>query len=557
MIANLHPSGTVDPNRLVQKGRDEFERRSWRSAHDSLASARAATALQPADLWRLALASFLAGREDDFVQSLHELHSGYRKSGDARAAARSAIWLALHLEGSGSVAQATGWFARARRLLDREEEECAEHGYLLLPEARQLLLGGNGEGAALVASEAVALGQRCDDAELLTLALHLEGCALLRCGRIEEGLARLDEAMVGVLADELSPQVSGLVYCSVIYACREVWALQRVREWTARLADWCDAQPDMVAYTGECRVYRAEALLQRGEWHDALAEARRALERFAAGSVPPATGLAHYLEGEAHRLRGEHVAAERAYRAAGTAGYMPHPGLALLRLSQGEGDAAAAAIERALGETSDRARRARLLSAGVEIALERDDIDGARRALDELAAIARSCGSSVMNALLAQARGTTELAAGNATDALVQLRTACDVWQAFDAPYDAGRTRELLGRACRALGDDDGAALELQAARAAYARLGASDDASRLDALMKEPGSRDTHGLTPREREVIALLATGRTNRAIALALRISEKTVARHVSNIFTKLGISSRAAATAYAYEHRMLDM
>jgi DNA-binding CsgD family transcriptional regulator len=518
-----------------------------------LSAARATQTLGPEDLWRLALASYLTGRADDFVRAAQDAQHAWLEAGEQLAAVRCAFWLGLHLANNGEIARATGWFGRAARLLEAADDDCAERGYLLIPPAHQQLMSGNNEDAARAAARAVSIAQRFHDPDLLALALHLQGRALMRQARVEEGLALLDEAMVAVATDELSPQVTGLIYCSVIGACREVHAIRRAHEWTAALADWCARQPDMIAYTGECRVYRAEILQLRGEWRDAIDEARRAQDLMARGSEPRATGLAHYQEGEVHRLRGEYAAAEEAYRTASREGREPQPGLALLRLAQGEDGAAAAASRRTLAETKDPFRRARLLPAHIEIMLAIGAIDEARNACDELAGIAERCGG-LLGTLALQARGTIELVAGNAADALTPLRQAWREWQALDAPYEAARTRVLLARACRALGDDENADLEIDAARAAFERLGAQPDLARLDALIRHP-ERDPHGLTPREREVIALVATGKTNRAIAASLSISEKTVARHVANIFTKLGISSRAAATAYAYEHDLL--
>jgi DNA-binding CsgD family transcriptional regulator len=312
----------------------------------------------------------------------------------------------------------------------------------------------------------------------------------------------------------------------------------------------------MIPYAGECRVYRAEIFQQRGEWRDAIAEARRASEHLEHGPEPRAAALAFYQQAEVHRLRGEFAAAEEAYRAAGWSGRKAQPGLALLRLAQGDVAAAAASLRRALAETANPFQRARLLPAYVDSLLQLSDIDEARRACQELADIAEACGATVLDAMVAQARGSIELAAGHAAAALAPLRQAWRGWQAAAAPYDAARVRVLLGLACRALGDDDGGALELSAARTEFQRLGAAPDLARLDALTRVAPSRTDHGLTPRQRQVLALLATGRTNRAIADALCISEKTVARHVANIFGRLGLSSRAAATAYAYEHDLLD-
>ncbi len=538
----------------LREGRDAFERRAWKRAHQALASAHRASPLGPDDLWRLAVASYLIGREEEFVGVLEEAHRAHLSAGRPLPAARCAFWLGFHLATCGEMARANGWFGRAGRLID--DADCVERGYLLMTVAYQQLQTGDLEAAAQTAAGAAAIGQRFTEPDLLALALHVQGRALLRQTRIEEGLALLDEAMISVSTGELLPMVVGLIYCSVIGACREVWALGRAWEWTHALAAWCEHQPDMVAYGGECRVYRSEILQMRGEWRDAIAEARRATELLSGRAGLGATGLALYQEGEVHRLRGESAAAEEAYRAASRSGRAPQPGLALLRLAQGEGEAAAAAIRSALAETPDRLRRARLLPAYIEILLELGELEEARLAGAELAEIADVCGSGVLETVVAQARGAIHLAEGDARTALAQLREAHEGWRGLDARYEAARVRALLGLACRALGDEEGAELELGAARAAFEELGATPDLARIEALTRPRGARREYGLTRREREVLALVATGLTNRAVAEALFISEKTVARHVANIFGKLGVSSRAAATAFAYEHDLLD-
>jgi DNA-binding CsgD family transcriptional regulator/tetratricopeptide (TPR) repeat protein len=416
---------------------------------------------------------------------------------------------------------------------------------------------GEPGSAVSSAAEAVKFGQRFHDPDLLALALHIQGRALVRLGEVEKGMALLDEAMVAVATGELMPHVTGLIYCSVIGACREVWALRRAHEWTAALAEWCERQPDMVPYAGECRVYRAEILQLRGAWDDAMREAKRAVDHLARTSEPHATAFALYQRGEVHRLRGEFAAAEASYHESSRSGRQPQPGLALLRLAQGDTQSAAAAIRRALAETSDRAQRARLLPAHIEIMLALDEIDEALRSCDELAGIAATCGG-MLDTFVAHARGAIELASGNAAAALPHLREAWRDWQAIEAPWESARVRVRIGLACRDLGDEESAALELDAARAEFERLGATPDLARLDAPTGASGGRGAarHGLTPREREVHALVATGQTNRSIADELNISEKTVAPHVANNFGKLGMSSRAAATAYAWEHGLLQ-
>jgi DNA-binding NarL/FixJ family response regulator len=545
-----------NPPRDLGLGREAFGRRDWRSAFERMTHADAAAPLGRHDLWLLALSAYLIGRSRDFEDALERAHRLHIEAGDDAAAVRCAFWLGLQLAERGEMARASGWFGRAGRILEQGGQDSVERGYMMLADGYRRMGSGDADGAFALGAQAADRAQRFRDADLLALAVHMQGRARLLQGRTAEGLALLDEAMVAVGTDELSPQVTGLIYCSVIGACRSVFALGRAQEWTAALTDWCERQPDLVAYTGECRVYRAELMQFHGAWNDALDEARRAGQR--ARPDGAATGLAHYQQGEVHRLRGELAAAEEAYRAASHAGREPQPGLALLRLAQGDHAAAAASIRRVLAETEDRLRRGRLLPAHVEIMLAVGELEEARASCTELRELAESCDSGVLRAMAAHARGAVALAGGNAAAALTELRRACRQWTELDAPYEAARTRMLLGLACRELRDDEAAALEWQAARAAFERLGAATDAARLDALSRgrEASPRRTHGLTARELEVLGLVATGRTNRAIAEALFISEKTVARHVSNIFGKLGLSSRAAATAYAYEHQLLE-
>jgi DNA-binding CsgD family transcriptional regulator len=348
---------------------------------------------------------------------------------------------------------------------------------------------------------------------------------------------------------------TGLIYCSVIECCHKVYALGRAREWTAALGRWCDGQGQMMLFTSTCQVHRAEILQLQGAWADALAEALRASEQHARGIDEYPSGAAFYQQGEILRLRGELEAAEEAYRSASGAGAEPHPGLALLWLARGRTRAAAAAIGRALGETGDPLARARLLPARIEILLAGRDHEGARAACGELAEIAARFRTDALQATAAQARGALELAAGNPREALVELRVAWKEWQALEFPHAAARTRELLGLACRALGDRAGGRMELEAARAAYASLGARPDVARVDALLANRPDAGRHGLTPREIQVLRLVAAGRSNKEVADLLSLSVKTVERHVGNLLTKLDVPSRVAATAWAYENEVV--
>lgn len=546
---------------VLEAGREAYERGAWESANRSLSEADRAEPLAAADLWRLALTAYLIGRHDEFLVALERAHHAFLDDDDPAAAARCAFWLGMNRAERGEMGPAAGWLGRASRLLDQHGQDCVERGYLLLPAGQQQIAAGEPAAAHRTAGDAAALGHRFGDADLVALAVHLQGHAALGDARVEEGLALLDEAMVGVAAGEVTPLVAGLIYCSVIGACRRVYALRRAHEWTAALTDWCERQPGLVSYHGECRVYRSEIMQLRGDWEDALEEARHAcalLEQ--SGNRKPAS-LARYQEGELHRLRGDHAEADAAYDEARRLGREPQPGLALLRVAQGDVDAAVAMTRRLLGEARDPLARARILPAHIHVALAAGDLDGARAACEELEQTAARYGTSVLDTIVAQARGEVALADDDALTALAALRRAGRGWEELGAPYDGACVRVLLARACRELGDTETAVLELESARETFERLGARPDLDRIEGMAWfEPRSRGGavdagrhgHGLTPREREVLMLLATGRTNKAIAADLFISEKTVARHVSNIFAKLGLSSRAAATAFAYEH-----
>jgi DNA-binding CsgD family transcriptional regulator len=536
------------------RGRESYAAWAWTDAYDSLSRADRSVPLAAGDLELLATSAYMLGREDEWLAILERAHHRFLNDGEVLRAVRCAFWIGMNLALHGEMGPATGWLARAQRLLDRDERDCVERGYLLLPVMFQHEAMGDLDGASNTAASAAEIGVRFGDADLFALAVHSQGEFLIKAGRVKEGLGLLDEAMVAVTAGDLSPVVSGIVYCSVIEGCQAVFELRRAQDWTAALARWCDRQPDLMAFTGRCHVHRAELMQIHGAWPAALQEARRASLRFAQSMNKGAASKASYLEGDVHRLQGELAQAEEAYREASRFGWEPQPGLALLRLAQGNHDAAVAAIRRVVGETTEPLRRASLLPALVEIMLAAGNLDEARAAQRELDELAKRYESDMLNALVEHARGAVDLAAGDAAAALVSLRRSSRAWQELEAPYEAARARVLVGLACRALGDDEAFTLELDAARKAFDELGAVTDLAWVDSFTR--GSPDDRfGLTPRELEVLRLLATGQSNREIASALVISDHTVARHVQNILSKLDVRSRTAAGAFAFEHDLL--
>jgi ATP/maltotriose-dependent transcriptional regulator MalT len=539
----------------LARGREAARRLAWADAYSALSLADRSSPLAGEDLELLATAAYLLGRVEESLRALQRAQQIHAEGGDLRRAARCAFWLWFHLINQGELAQASGWLARANRLLEHVQRECAERGYMLIPVAFQHVVAGDYTGARRAAARAAAIGRRAADADLVAFALVLHGRAMVREGRVGEGLALLDEAMVAVVAGELSPPVAGTVYCSMIDACQEISEWRRAHEWTAALTAWCDKQPDMITFTGQCLVHRAEILQLHGAWPQAVEEAKRAGERLVQGADSYVSGAAFYQQAEVYRVLGDFTAADDAYRQASHWGLEPQPGLALLRLAQGRSDAAAAAIRRVLAETSERFRRGKLLPAQVEIMLAVGDRPAARDAADELTGISESYDTPTLRAAAGAAHGAVLLAEGDARAAVVALRGAWQRWRELEAPYEAARVRVLVGLGCRALGDEEAAALDLDAARSVFAQLGAAPDLARLERLDGRRAASSRHGLTMRELQVLGLLAAGKTNHAIASDLVLAEKTVDRHVSNIYTKLGVSSRAAATAYAYRQGLL--
>lgn len=548
------PARSTASRTTLQQGRESFRRQAWADAEAQLAAADREDPMGAEDLERLAVARYLLGRYEESAAITRRIYQESIRAGDVARAARSAFWVAVEHLGRGEMAQAAGWLARAERVVGQHDGERVESGYLLIAAAARSQALGDAEAALDAYERADAIATRFSDPDLLILARIGQGEALIEMRQTARGLALMDEVMVSVTSGEASPVVVGIAYCSVIDSCQRVFDLRRAQEWTTALDRWCESQPQLVHFRGQCLLNRAELKRFHGAWQDAAAEAGRASERMAEPEADPSLGEAIYQTAELHRLRGQFAEAEAAYRRASGLGRRPEPGMALLRLAQGRTEVAAAAIRRATDETTSLFARPRLLGPLVEIMLVAGSTETARLAADELSQIASEIGAPLLTAMADRSNGAVLLAEGDPRAALAALRSSWTAWHALDAPYEAARARVLIGLACRELGDSDTAAMELDAARDVFETLGAVPDLDRLTAL--EGGATTAvGGLTAREIEVLRLVSAGKTNRAIAANLVISDKTVARHMSNIFNKLGVSSRAAATAYAYEHDLI--
>ena len=535
------------PHEHRELGTRAFAARQWKVAFEHLSRADAAGWLEPAGLERLGHAAFLIGNHERATASWTLAHSRFIERGESLRAGRLGFWLGLTLLLDGKVSQSNGWLARTQRLLGETAQACPERGLMLALDGLFSMGKGDLDKATRCFDQAVSMARALGDADLLAMSVLGRGQVWIQTGHADAGLALLDEAMVTVTAGDVSAMTAGIVYCAVILTCERLFDVRRAHEWTAALDEWCRSQPELMAFRGECLVHRSELLLLKGDWTSALQEARRAQELLS-GRSERVAGRALYQQAELHRLWGRFEEAERLYREAGLIGVEPQPGVSLLKLAQGDAKSARTSIR--LAGTG----RVKLLGPMVDIMLAAGDLQSARAAADELTRAAAERKVPYLEASAAAAMGAFLLATEEAESALGTLREAWTIWQQLEAPYLSACARARIARACEMLGDAQAARLHFDAAAAVFERLEARPD---LDSLRnRAPGATAAAaGLSVRERQVLSLIASGRTNREIAVELGISEHTVARHLSNIFGKIGVSTRTAAGAFAFENGLV--
>jgi DNA-binding CsgD family transcriptional regulator len=533
----------------IQAARDAYRCGEWADATALFLSADAVSELEIDDIEALAWAAGIAAQDRVMLAALERVYAHHAARKDHEASARAAFWSGLRHMMIGEAGLGAGWLQRAAKHAEETAPDCVQRGYLLLPQVFMHRGKQAYETAIEIANTAIAIGEKADEPDLIALAGSLKGGMLFRLGRIDEGYVPIDEAMLLANTGRLSPVVSGTVYCEIVGSCCRVLEMVRAREWTAILNDWCRRNPQAKAFNGVCRVHRAEVLQLEGNWNEAFAEAGRAGHGLEGTTEQTAMANAAYRRGEILRLRGEFEAADAEYRRAGEMAIDPQPGLALLRLAQGQSDEAAAMIRRALDTARDMTRKAALLPAGIEILIACRDLDAAKSLRDQMKEIAELFNTEILARVADQSLGSLAMAQGKFSEASAALIAAREYWSEFGAPYLVARLRLDIALAYAELGDAEGAGMELDAAEKAFHELGAEPDLVRLRAIRARTHAPVANVLTAREREVLALMADGGSNPAIAEELGLSPKTVNRHAENIFDKLGVSSRAAAVAKA--------
>jgi DNA-binding CsgD family transcriptional regulator len=522
----------------------------WEEACAEYAAADAEEPLAVEDLESFAEAAQVSARGGEAVTLLHRVFDLRVGAGELDDAAQVAFWLWWVLLNTNEVIQASGWLKQTSRALG---PDLAKSLWLKIPEAMFQGASGNSSRAGELLAAIVDEGQ----GEVVPWALCMWGQTLIDEGRLHDGLDRLEEAMAILRTDGLSPRVTPWIYCAAVRGCCLARDFARARAWNRLMARWLDSLSSLGgAYLGNCRIYRSRLMCLNGAWPEAVDEIAEVCDDLD-GYTGWVCGHAYYQLGEVRRLRGEWDAAEDAYRRAAEHGCPTQPGLALLRLAEGDVAAASAGVRRALTEVTAKPDRLDLLKAAVTIHLEAGEIEAARDAVSEFEEITGELTMPVIEAERSAVRGALALSEGDPAAALPFLRRAVGTWQELGAPHEVAKLNVLIGQACHALADLDGARLEFSAARETFERLGARPDLAELDRIVAatDAGS-GTHGLTRREVEVLRLIARGKGNRAIASELHLSERTVHRHVSNIFTKLDVDSRTAAVVYGIRHGMVE-
>lgn len=524
---------------------------TWRETYERL-TARDASGLTGRDHDRLADALYWLDRPDRSAAARRDAYAAHLAAGAIDDAALAAWRLFYDHFLVGESAVAAGWLERARRHV-ATAPGAVPAGWVAVAEADCEMAQDDPSAALPHARRALEIGRGAADDDLVAMALQTTGRVLCAAGRLDDGMALLDEAMVAVVNSEVDPMFTGWVFCNLLSTCHDLADLSRAAQWSDAAMRWCDGLWEGRLYPGICRVHSVELSCLRGAWETAATDAQRACDDLVAHD-PRYAGEAFYLVGEMCRLTGDLDGAEEVFTQAHQLGRLPQPGLALVRLAQGRSTAAVKAlrIAREAGPSSPL-RRAQLLAAHTEAELEVGETGRARGVTDELVAVARASPNPYLAAIAAAAEGRVLLAEGDAGVALGRLRGACTTFQQLGLPYEAARAQVVIGTATRRAGDDDTATLELGAALATFRRLDARLDAEAVEALLDR--DRAPNPLTEREVQVLRLVARGCTNREIGAELFVSEHTVARHLSNTFAKIGAASRAAATAYAYEHGLI--
>lgn len=540
----------------LELGKSAFQQRAWGDAYHHLSEADETLSLGVEDLKLLATAAYLSGKSSQSLEVWSRLHSICLENENTERAVYCAFQIGFALYHQGEYARGGGWFARANTLLNECASNCVERGYLLLPVALQYLNEEDADNSLATFEQAGQIGYHFRDSDLIALTQLGRGQALVRLRDVKSGMLLLDEAMAAVDSGVISPVFEGIIYCAVIETCMEHFDLKRAHEWTKVLTLWCDAQPQLTPFRGECLVRRAEIMQLQGNWSEGLEEISRAIKLLTKSIAFPATGAAFYQLGEMYRLKGEFMKAEDAYREALQWGRKMNPGLSLLRLAQGQHWVAKNSIEIALNEAETLRERCRLLPAYIEIMLTIGAPQEAVKAADSMVSIGNAFKVPIVAAWAAKYKGITLQHEKRYDEAMSNLKNAHKIFAELGAPYEIAKVRVQIGKIYQGLGDQAGGVMEFEAARSTFERLGAVPDVNFVDSLLVKYKSTKNHGgLSRREMEVLAKVASGLTNKAIAEELFISERTVERHVSNIFVKLNVSSRSAIAAYAYTHQLI--